>query len=58
MKVICFECGEQIAEKAPFSDNQASHALCEPCLTKVLKKLREERRRKKGRYHHDMTSTS
>lgn len=61
MKVICIDCGEQIREKAPFSDNEATHALCESCLRRTLQKLKDQRRLKKQqlqRSHPDVTATS
>ena len=60
MKVVCFECNKEIGEKAPFSDSQATHALCEPCLRKMLDRLAEKQRRQKnefGRYCPDVTLT-
>jgi hypothetical protein len=56
MRVICFQCNKQIGEKAPFSDNEATHALCEQCLRAMLEKLRDKRRGQKedrSRYHAD-----
>jgi len=60
MKVICFECNKEIGEKAPFSDSEATHTLCEPCLRKVLDRLADKRRRQKKeleRYRPDGTLT-
>ncbi|MCW4020831.1 MAG: hypothetical protein NWF14_06360 [Candidatus Bathyarchaeota archaeon] len=37
----------QIGEKAPFSDTEVTHTLCQPCLEKTLEKLRDNRRSQK-----------
>ncbi len=58
MRIICFECDKEIGEKAPFSDNEATHALCGECLERTLERLRDERRFKKGRDYPNVTSTS
>jgi predicted sulfurtransferase len=59
MKVVCFECKKQLGEKAPFSDDEATHTLCDSCLRETLERLRErhrEQKEKRSRYHADGSS--
>jgi len=54
LKVVCFECMKQIGEKAPFSDTEVTHTLCESCLRKTMERLRNKRRQeeeKQNPYH-------
>lgn len=36
MKIICFECQQEIGEKAPFEDPSETHTICHECVKKVL----------------------
>jgi len=62
MKIICFQCKKEIGEKAPFSDNKATHTLCYRCLKQFLKKrLANKERLREGqlwKFDPEVTSKS
>lgn len=62
MKIVCFRCKNEIGEKAPFSDNRATHTLCYRCLKQLLeKRLANKKRRREGqlwKFDPEATSTS
>jgi len=62
MKVVCFQCKEEIGEKAPLSDNRATHGLCYRCLKQLLeRRLSNKERLRKGqlwKFDPEVTSKS
>ena len=53
MKIICFECQEEIGEKAPFDDPSATHTICHACVETLMNRAGKRSVGREGRTSFD-----